>query len=123
MRGRPSLNKELDVVRGVASATAEGKLAWARLARAGWAGGDRFMSSLQTGRSFLLQGPSPLVAPTTCLLEIRDADDRVAYTIQEDLLHPGPVNAALRDLYALVAKSAEDMLDDTLQELGVKVSS
>jgi len=116
------MSKELDVVRGLKKATEEGRVAWKKLARAGLVGGERFLGSLETGRSFLLQGPGPLAA-TECLLEIRDVFDNVEYTIQESPVNAPQVGTSLRELYTLVAQRAEAVLDETLEELGAKASS
>lgn len=121
------MSKQLDLVNGLKRATEGGKVAWRTLAEPGLAGVGRYLGTLPKGKSFLLQGSS-VISPfgESVVLEIRDEDGNVAYTIQTPSLTDADglqLKDALRALWGLVVNRGDTVLNEALEELGVKTPS
>lgn len=120
-------DKELAIVRELIEATKQDRLHWQRLVDPTRL---RFLSSLPTGRTFVLSAPRPhpLAAFTGAVLQgsrlqIRDKDDRLVAEIHGAAPLNGfrvlqdPISVAVRELLSLVRSKDEDEIDEVLGEL------
>ena len=124
-----SEDKELSIVRELIEATKQDRLHWERLV-------DpicfKFLSSVPTGRAFVLTAPHPKASPTSTgefmrleegvRLQIRDRQDRLLAEIggtgPADTGSPqDPRVAAVRELFALVRGKDEEEIGQVLGEL------